>query len=68
MKKDKFKIFALEILLILILFFALFALNIFTRSILAIIIGIYAVAVAYLLKRRKTLLQLPIEAFEKNVF
>lgn len=53
MKKDKIRIFILEMLLVIILFFALFALNIFTRSILAIIIGIYAVIVAYLLKRRK---------------
>ena len=53
MKKDKIRVFILEILLVVILFFALFALNIFTRSILAIIMGIYAVMVAYLLKRRK---------------
>ncbi len=53
MKKDKIRIFILEMLLVVILFFALFALNIFTRSILAIVIGIYAVIVAYLLKRRK---------------
>lgn len=53
MKKDKIKVFILEILLVVILFFALFALNIFTRSVLAITIGIYAVIVAYLLKRRK---------------
>lgn len=53
MKKDKFKIFALEILLILILFFALFALNIFTRSVLAILICIYAGVVTYTLKVRK---------------
>ena len=53
MKKDKIRIFILEVLLIVILFFALFALNIFTRNILAIVIGIYAVMVAYLLKRRK---------------
>lgn len=53
MKKDKIRIFILEILLVLILFFALFALNIFTRSVLALIIGIYALITAYILKRRK---------------
>lgn len=53
MKKDKIRIFILEILLVLILFFALFALNIFTRSVLALIIGIYALITAYVLKRRK---------------
>lgn len=53
MKKNEIRIFILEILLILILFFALFALNIFTRSILAIVIGIYAIVVAYLLKKKK---------------
>ena len=53
MKKDKIKIFILESLLIIILFFALFASNIFTRSILAIIIGIYAFVTAYLLKSRR---------------
>lgn len=53
MKKNEIRIFILEILLILILFFALFALNMFTRSILAIVIGIYAIVVAYLLKKKK---------------
>lgn len=53
MKKDKIKIFILEISLIVFLFFALFALNIFTRKILALIIGIYAIIVSVFLKRRK---------------
>lgn len=53
MKKDKIRIFILETLLVVILFFALFALNIFTRSVLSIIIGIYAVIVACMLKRKK---------------
>lgn len=53
MKKDKIRIFILEVLLIIILFFALFAVNIFSRSVLSITICIYAVIVAYLLKRRK---------------
>ena len=53
MKIDKLKTFALEILLIAILFFALFASNIFTRSVLAITIGIYAIIVKFTLKARK---------------
>lgn len=53
MKKDKIRIFILEISLIVFLFFALFALNIFTRKILALIIGVYAIVVSYFLKRRK---------------
>ena len=53
MKKDKIRIFILEISLIIFLFFALFALNIFTRKILALIIGVYAIAISYFFKRRK---------------
>lgn len=53
MKKDQLRIFAFEILLVLILFFALFALNIFTRSVLALIISIYAVVVICILKTKK---------------
>ena len=52
MKKDKFKIFILELLLIIILFFALFAPNIFTRSVIAIIMFIYMLIVVYNLKKR----------------
>lgn len=52
MKKDKFKIFILELLLIFILFFALFAPNIFTRSVVAIIMFVYMIIVAYNLKKR----------------
>ena len=53
MKKDQLRIFALEILLILILFFALFASNIFTRSVLALAVSIYAGIVIYALKAKK---------------
>lgn len=53
MKKNEIKVFVLEILLIFILFFALFALNISTRSILATMIGIYAIIVACLIKKKK---------------
>ena len=53
MKKDKLRIFAFEILLILILFFALFASNIITRGLLSIIISIYAIITVLLFKIRK---------------
>ena len=53
MKKDKIRIFILETLLVAILFFALFALNIVSRWVLAITLGIYAVAATQLYKRRK---------------
>ena len=53
MKKDQIRIFGLEVLLIVILFFALFALNMFTRSLVAIFIFIYAVIVSYMFKIRK---------------
>lgn len=54
MKKDEIKTLILEILLILILLFTLFALNIYSRIILAIIIGIYAALVEILIKSKKT--------------
>lgn len=53
MKKDKIKICFFELLIIMILFFALFAPNILPRSVLAIIMAIYAFIVCKMLKRRK---------------
>lgn len=53
MEKDKIKVFILEILLIIFLFFALFALNIFSRKILALSLGIYAIIVSLFLKKRR---------------
>jgi len=53
MNKGKIKIFTLEILLIGILFFALFASNVVTRSILSIILFVYMFVVSYFLKKRK---------------
>ncbi len=53
MKKDKFKIYILELLLIVILFFALFAPSIFTRSILAVIMFVYMIIISLFLKKRK---------------
>ena len=53
MKQDKIKIYILELLLIVILFFALFASNIITRSVLSIIMFVYMLIVNYFFKRRK---------------
>ena len=53
MKKDKIRIFILEISLLVFLFFALFALNIISRKNLALIICIYAIVVSFFLKKRK---------------
>ncbi|MGM9875334.1 MAG: signal peptidase I [Bacilli bacterium] len=53
MKKDKFKIYILQLLLIVILFFALFAPSIFTRSILMVIMFIYMIITSLFLKKRK---------------
>ena len=53
MKKDKVKLFIMEMLLIIFLFFALFVSNILKRSILAIIICIYTLIVSCLFKKKK---------------
>ncbi len=53
MKRDKFKIYILQLLLIVILFFALFAPSIFTRSILMVIMFIYMIITFFFLKKRK---------------
>ena len=50
MNREKLKLFILELLLIVILFFAL---NILSRNFLALILGIYSLIVVYLLKKRK---------------
>ena len=52
MKKDKLKLYILELLLLVILFFALFVSNIFTRVVLAIILSIYAVIIHFSIKKR----------------
>lgn len=53
MKKDKIKIYVIEILLIITLFFAIFASNIITRSILSIIMLCFSIFIRKLFKRRK---------------
>lgn len=55
MKKDKFMVYALEVLLILILVFALLVSNIFTRVGLAIVLTVYMLVVYNLLKKRSIL-------------
>lgn len=53
MKRDKLKIYILQLILIVILFFALFAPSIFTRSILMVIMFIYMIITFFFLKKRK---------------
>lgn len=53
--RDKLTIFFLELMLLLILFFALFVPNIFTRIVLAILLFIYMIAILIILKKRKIL-------------
>lgn len=54
MKKNEFKIYLLELLLILVLVFTLFVPNIITRNILMIIILAYMILTCLLLKKKKT--------------
>ena len=54
MKKDKFKIYSLECLLLIILIFALFMPNIFTRVRLAILLLVYMVLARTVIKKRIT--------------
>lgn len=54
MKIDKIKLYILEILLILVLLLALFVSNIFNRTVLAIILFIFAFITKILIKRKKT--------------
>lgn len=53
MKKDEIKICFFELSLIIILFLALFAQNIFTRKVISIVMLIYAIIVYKMLKKRK---------------
>lgn len=54
MKKDKLRLYMLEVSLLIILFLALFVSNIFTRSVLALILTIIMVITRILIKRKKT--------------
>lgn len=53
MKKDKLKIYVFELLLIIFLFFAIFASNMFNRITLAIILFIYTIVVCGIFKNKK---------------
>lgn len=53
MKRDIIKICFLELVLIIILFFALFASKIFNRIILSIVMLVYMIIVVFFLKKRK---------------
>lgn len=52
MKKDEIKIYVLELLLIIVLFFAFFKKNIITRNVLSIFLLIYMLVVCLNLKKR----------------
>lgn len=53
MKKDKFRVYFLELFLIIIFLFALFASNIFNRKVLAVLLFFYMIFVAYFVKKRE---------------
>lgn len=53
MKKDKLKIYILEIILLIILMLALFLPNIFTKIILSLILSVYALIVVLSIKKKK---------------
>ena len=53
MKKDKIKIYVFELLLIIFLFFAIFASNIFNRITLAAILFIYTIIICGIFKNKK---------------
>ena len=54
MKRDKLKIYILELILIVFLFFALIASKIFTRNILSIFMVVYTIIVILCLKKEKS--------------
>ena len=53
MKKDKIRLYLLEITLLIILFFTLFVLNIFNRSVLALVLIFFTFIVRTLIKGKK---------------
>lgn len=62
MKKDELKTMILEFILLIFLFFALFVSNIYMNLILALFLGVYAIIVGKLLKKRNML-----SIYEKQV-
>ena len=55
MNKDKFKIYFLELFLLIFLLFALFESNIVSKSVLAIVLVLYMIVCCIILKKRKVL-------------
>lgn len=53
MNRDKIKLYVLEILLLLVLFLALFVSNIFNRTVLAILLFVFAIITRIFIKRKK---------------
>ena len=62
MGKDKFKIYALELVLLITLFFTLFVSNIFTKIALSILLAIYTLVIYKELKKRNI-----VSMYEKQV-
>ena len=62
MRKDKFKIYALELVLLITLFFTLFVSNIFTKIALSILLAIYTLVIYKELKKRNI-----VSMYEKQV-
>ena len=54
MKKDKLRVYILELILVVVLFFTLFASNVLARYILAVFLPIYMVLIYFLLKKKGT--------------
>ena len=54
MKTDKIKLYVSEIILLIILSFALFVPNIFNKTMILFLLTIYAIIVNYIIKKRKT--------------
>jgi hypothetical protein len=52
MKRDKIKVYILELILVVFLFFTLFASNIFTRNVLAVFMFAFALIVCLLLRKK----------------
>ena len=53
MKKDKIRLYILEILLLVILFLALFVSNVFNRTVLALVLCVFAFITRVLIKKKK---------------
>ena len=62
MKRDKLKLYVLEIVLLIILFLAFFVSNIFNKKLLALLLTVLAVVTKLLIKKKK-----PVSFYKKQV-